>query len=116
MRAGKLRRTIQVQQQTETQLEGGQPGTDWTTWATVKAQIASAKASELRSEQFKAQQFNPETIFNVTIRTLDGLNSLHRIIVDDGRLFEILSVNPGERKGDPVDVLCKLRIAWNSGN
>lgn len=108
MIAGKLRTRITFQSRVATQAAGGQPTDSWTNYATVYARVVSVSGKE----EFKGQQFNPEVTHQVTVRwsaLVDALTPLYRISVGS-RFLDILSVNFGERRIDPVMLTCKERV------
>jgi SPP1 family predicted phage head-tail adaptor len=111
--SGQLRNLITIQQRSEAQLAGGQPSTDWETFMQVWAKVVSMSGKE----QFTAQQLSPEVTHQIKIRWLDGVTALMQILMDDGTVLDIMSVNYAERRlDDEVTLLCKQRVAWDSGN
>lgn len=104
--AGKLRVLITIQQRSSTQDNFGQPQNSWSTFAQVYARVRSVSGSE----QFKGQQFSPEVTHQVTIRYLDGVTPMHRVLTPDNKILDILSVNYGERQLDDVVMTCCERI------
>lgn len=106
--AGKLRNLITIQQRSASQDSYGQPNAagTWSTFKQVYARIRSVAGSE----GFKGQQYAPEVTHEVTIRFLDGVTPMHRVLTSDNRILDILSVNYGERRLDDVVITCKQRL------
>ena len=109
--AGKLRSIITIQQPDPGQDAMGAPLDTWTTFATVWAQVSSIGGSEA----FRGEQFSPEVTHEVTVRWIDGLLPTFKIVTSDNRTFDILYVNYGERKVDPVVMQCKERVGADVG-
>ena len=107
IQAGKLRDSITLQQRDAGQDGGGQPASTWTVWQTVWARVVSVRGSE----ELRNQQFSAEVTHVVTIRWLDGVTPMHRIVTGDGKILDILSVNYGERRlDDTVMITTRERI------
>lgn len=106
--AGKLRSRISIQARDAGQDDTGQPSTTWSEWQAVWARVVSVSGTE----NFKGQQYSPEVTHVVTVRWLDGINPLHRIVADTGQILDIISVNYGERPMDDIiTITCKERIS-----
>jgi SPP1 family predicted phage head-tail adaptor len=107
IQAGKLRTVIQIQARDDGQDAAGQPldsfSTIWTVWARV--------VSVAGNEDFKGVQFSPEVSHQVTIRWMPGVTPLHRIVTDSDQILDIITVNYGERRIDPILMTCKERIS-----
>jgi SPP1 family predicted phage head-tail adaptor len=108
MNAGKLRQRITIQTRGTTQNAMGQPSSTWNDTLTVYARVVSVSGKE----EFKGQQFNPEVTHQITIRSstaAEAITPLQRISTN-GRILDIISVNFGERRIDPIMITCKERV------
>jgi SPP1 family predicted phage head-tail adaptor len=88
MRIGRLDRRITIEALTETQSASGEPQETWSTFAEVWA----ARRDVSGSERFRSQQELAEKVTRFTVRFLDGLDAKHRIIGDDGLIYDIQSI------------------------
>lgn len=105
--AGKLPDRIQIQTRDVGQDAAGQPLNSWTTWNTVWSRVESVGGME----PFRAAQFAAEVTHQVTVRWLDGLTPLQRILTARGQILDVLTVNYPVRKIEPVKLICKERIS-----
>lgn len=108
MNAGKLRQRITFQARAAASGSMGQPSSTWNDVLTVWARVVSARGQE----QFSGQQYNPEVTHEVTVRSspdIDAITPLHRISFGS-KILDILTVNFGERRQDPVMITCKERV------
>jgi SPP1 family predicted phage head-tail adaptor len=111
--AGKRRDRITFQVRAAGQGSMGQPVNTWTDVLTVYARVVATSGSE----QFKGQQFNPEVTHHIEIKNssqTDQLTPLHRVNFN-GKILDITSINPGERRLDDITITCKERVL-NTGN
>jgi len=106
MRAGNLRRRVQIQARAAGQDSLGQPLTDWATITTVWADVEPLSGREL----IKAQATLSEVTHLVTIRYqaqfADPLAMAKNRILYGTRVFNIhASIDPGERH-DALQLSC----------
>jgi SPP1 family predicted phage head-tail adaptor len=103
--AGRLRHRITFQEATETYNDVGEPVTTWANVKTVWAEVKPIKGQEY----WASQQVNAEVTHRVTVRYMDGLDSLMRIKFGD-RYFSIEPpINPDERDIE-LQMLCKESV------
>lgn len=89
MQASKLRRVATIQQKSVSQDSSyGSEQIAWTTFATVRAEVRDTIADERVSDSVRT--LTRRTV--VVIRWLSGLTSDMRITLDDGRVFQIVSI------------------------
>ena len=96
IRAGKLRHSVEVQENQPTQDATGQEIENWVTVAKVWARIHPKKGREfIDSDQLKAT----EVTHMIDFRYLPLLTTKHRLFVDKARAFEIdQALNEDERE------------------
>ncbi|MEO9340466.1 phage head closure protein [Mesorhizobium sp. SB112] len=100
MRAGKLDKTITIDRFTSTVDDYGTVIEDWTTVATVRAQIIQASTEEF----MRSFGVSTETAVVFRIRNIDGLTTADRVIYG-GRQHDIKEVKElGRREG--LDLRC----------
>jgi SPP1 family predicted phage head-tail adaptor len=104
---GKLRSLITIQQRSSGKSASGQPVNTWTTFKQVYARLRSVTGSE----NFKGEQYSPEVTHEVTLRFVDGITPMMRVLTPDGKILDIKSANYGERKLDDVVLTCVERIS-----
>ena len=97
MGAGKYRHRITIQQLTTSKGSLGGVVKTWSTFATVRAQVLALSGREF----WQSKQVNADTTHKVTIRYLSGVLPTMRIVFD-GRILEIESIIPDERKREMV--------------
>lgn len=93
MRAGKLDKSITVQQFTNTVDEYGTPVMTWTDLATVRAQIVQATTEEF----IRGFGASDETVIVFRIRWLDGMQLADRIMFD-GRAPNLKEIKEIDRR------------------
>jgi SPP1 family predicted phage head-tail adaptor len=92
IRAGKLRHSITIEQQSGSQDEYGAPGVTWSTFATVRASVEPLQGREF----FASQQMQAEVTTRFRIRHLAGVTPTMRVLFS-GRSFDISAViDPNE--------------------
>lgn len=110
MKIGRLRKRIQIQQNTQVQSEDGQPVDTYLTVANVWASIDPVSAREFLT----AGQLQGQITHKIGIRygILD-VTTKHRILWTDGvttRTFNIQAVLPDNNDRDKVAILCLENI------
>lgn len=92
MRAGKLRHTITIQDQTTSQDSCGGVVDTWTDFATVRASVEPLQGREF----YASQQFQAEVTTRFRIRHISGVKPTMRVVFE-GRNFNIQAVlDPNE--------------------
>ncbi len=81
---------------------GVDPDADWPVFATLRAKIESLGGTE----QFGAAQFNPESMFRMTIRYYPGLTTAMRIRFGT-RLFDVISLSDYDERHKFIIVLAR---------
>jgi SPP1 family predicted phage head-tail adaptor len=81
MMAGRLRKTVTIEQVTETRDSMGGVVETWATLDKVRAEIRPMRGREL----WDAQRVNPELTHVVTIRFLEGVDAKMRVTYTDDR-------------------------------
>lgn len=100
MRAGKLDKIITIDRFTSTVDEYGTPIEDWTTVATVRAQIIQSTTEEF----MKGWGTSTEAAVVFRIRHLDGITPADRVTYD-GRAYDLKEIKElGRREG--LDLRC----------
>jgi SPP1 family predicted phage head-tail adaptor len=108
MSCGKKEKRVTFQARSAGQAAGGQPVDTWTDAFTLWARVQASSASE----NYAAKQFNPEVTHVVTVewsRAAETITPLHRASCD-GKFFDILGIEPGERDLDDLRINCKERV------
>lgn len=105
MRAGKLRHTITIEQNTPTQNSYGEPVDAWSTFATVRAQVEPISGREY----FDAQKVDADVDYRVRIRYLSGVTNEMRIVYGSKQLDIESVLNIGERDRE-IHIMCKERL------
>lgn len=102
MRAGRLRRRIQLQSATETRDAHGQPVKTWSTQATVWASVEPAHGREY----IQARQVAQENLWRVMIRYRSDVTSDWRIVYG-AKTLEIESVINPDEDDRLLQIYCK---------
>jgi SPP1 family predicted phage head-tail adaptor len=89
MFAGPMRNQIQLQVNTPGQDSSGSQVMTWTTVATVWAQVWAVSGQE----RMIAAQVQASLTHRVRIRYYAGLTTAYRVVMSDGRTFNILFIN-----------------------
>ena len=110
MKAGDLRKRIEIQQRSSAQDEYGQQLTSWGTLLTTWAQIEPISGAQLD----RARSIYNETSHKVTVRWRAQLNDIRRVgsyrVLYAGRIFDVgASMNLDERNRTVV-LLCNEGI------
>jgi SPP1 family predicted phage head-tail adaptor len=112
IKAGELRAVIEIQSRSNAGDAAGQPLNTWTTWAKQRGRSVGIQGNEA----FRAMQFNPEMTHQITIRWIDGITPLSRILATDvmtGKvsILDVISVDYPERATELIKIGCKERIS-----
>jgi head-tail adaptor len=104
MRAGRLRNTVSVEQQSETYLATGEPAQTWTTFITsVRCEIRGTGGGERR--RGAQTENNPAT--TLLFRYEDGKNITSDMRVkSDGRTLNIQRIEDPDGRGERVLATC----------
>lgn len=106
---GKKNRLIVFQARSSSQTPSGGPVDIWNPVFTTWARIVSVSGRE----EYAADQFNPEVTSRISVDwcpEIAAVTALHRIVDDEGKVLDIVSINTGERHLDPVVFNCKERV------
>ena len=102
MDIAKLRHRITIEEPIETLTDAGEVAQTWTTFATVWAQITPLASREY----WASRQVNAEVTGQITIRSIDGIDSKMRVKFGI-RIFNILAVINIEEKKQEMLLLVK---------
>jgi SPP1 family predicted phage head-tail adaptor len=102
MQAGRMRKRVELQHFSENQNDYGEKIRDYTTYATVWAEIKPLQGKELEH----AQQISAETDFRIRIRYHSAVASEHRVVYGE-RVFEITAVKNIEERNKELILMCK---------
>jgi len=94
VRAGLLDRSLRVEQRTAPDPAYGGMAANWTTFATVWAEVLEQTGRELLSAGITEAQLT----IQVTMRYLPGLNASMRLVDEYGRILQINAVAMQGRK------------------
>ncbi len=101
MRPGLLQYRVEIQTQTSTSDDMGQPVISWATSQTRWAGIIPLTSRE----GFFAKSVRPELSHRITLRWFDGLEHGHRIKMD-ARIFDIASIINVDEGNHTLQVDC----------
>jgi SPP1 family predicted phage head-tail adaptor len=102
MRAGKLRRQLEIQQAIETQGTTGEMAIIWTTFATVFGSVEPLRGREF----WAASELQAEVSTRIRIRYLDGVTPKMQV-VDGSKLYWIDTVIDPEMRHIEMQLMCK---------
>ncbi|MBN1807188.1 MAG: phage head closure protein [Sedimentisphaerales bacterium] len=97
-----MRHRVELQQFAESQDGYGEMVREYTTYATVWAEIKPLQGKELEH----AQQISAETDFQIRIRYNPAVASEHRVVFGN-RVFEITAVKNTEERNEELVLMCK---------
>lgn len=100
---GKAKHPIVIQQKIKVPDGAGSKVEEWTGWGTDIAQILPISAAE----RIRGERIELETTHLITIRYRPGVTSFMRIVSDDERAFEILSIINTEEEDVQLQMLCR---------
>ena len=103
MRAGNLRHPVTIQEKSVTADDYGGGSVSWVSYASARAAIWPQKGKEVVVDG-KVQMFTSTII---RIRYQAGITSDMRVLLHDGRIFEIINVRSIYEKGECIDLMCK---------
>ena len=104
MRAGRLRHSVVIQQNTPTRNGKGEEIENWSTFATRSAAVVPLTGREM----FNAQQRHAEAELRIELRYLAAITTKMRVSYDS-RLFDILHVADIEERRRETHLLVKQR-------
>lgn len=109
MDAGRLRYVIEIQDYTEAQDSNGDDVRDYSTFATVRADIVSGRGREL----FLAQQQFAEAEAIISTRYLAGVSERMRVYhAQEDKYYDILNASPGGRgRLEDLVLICKTGLS-----
>lgn len=102
MRAGRLRRRVQLQSKTTTRNDYGEPVETWSTQATVWARVRVGRGQEMRRGDVADAQYTHE----IGIRERSDVDERWRALWN-GRTLDIVGVSPPEKPGGEMVLMCK---------
>jgi SPP1 family predicted phage head-tail adaptor len=106
MKAGKLRRRLEIQQANETQGPTGEISVAWSTFADVHGSVEPLRGREFWAA--KEQQAQVDT--RIRIRYLEGVTPKMRVI-DGTRVFLIYAVIDPETRHQEIQLMCQEAVA-----
>lgn len=101
MRAGKLRHSITIQQQSTTQDSYGQQVETWTNVATVWASVEPLRGKEY----FESKQEKAEVTTKITMRYRDGILPKMRVVFGS-KTYDIQDVINLEERDRELHLMC----------
>lgn len=93
MRGGRLKHLITIQEKTETGRDSHrQPVIGWAVRGTAYAGMTARRGAE----QFQdGQRYTEDVVrFEFRYEDVDGLETVHRLVTEDGRIFNIKNIMP----------------------
>jgi SPP1 family predicted phage head-tail adaptor len=106
MRAGKLRRLLDIQQAVESRDTTGAVVTTWGTFATVHGSVEPLRGREF----WAAKELQAEVDTRIRIRYLDGITPKMRIL-DGTRIFQIYAVIDPESRHEEMQIMAQETVA-----
>lgn len=106
MRAGKLRRTLTIQEASEARDSTGSVVTTWATFATVHGSVEPLRGREFWS----AKELQAQVDTRIRIRYLEGVTPKMQI-VDNGTTYLIYAVLDIEKRHIQMDLMCQEMVA-----
>lgn len=107
MRAGELRKVVQLQQRSAAQDGFGQQARDWSTIATLRAAIDPVSGAQLE----RARSVYNETSHEIVVRWQPMFEDIRQVgtyrILYAGRLFDVGASLNFEERNRMVTLLCK---------
>ncbi|MEM6560038.1 MAG: phage head closure protein [Planctomycetota bacterium] len=110
MRAGTLRETVTVQEQSATSGQWGRE-TNWRDAVTVRASVTATAATE----QAETQGVTTRTTYTVRLRHRDDVTSRHRL-KHRGRTLDILSVIDPDGRRRELELTCEEHPAEDAAH
>lgn len=104
VRAGKLRKRIDIEHVVQTAEGDGSTTESWQTFATRWASIEPIETSG--REYLQGAAIESDVSHVITLRWLDGVTAKHRVYFR-GRIFEIESTADVEERGRMLVLMCK---------
>lgn len=106
MRAGLLRRVIDIEQRTFTQDLYGEPQETWTLWKRVRASVSPMRGREYMMGQ--AQEASIDT--KIRIRYVPGILQDRMRVKHGAEIFDIDSVVHVDERREMMELMCRRQI------
>lgn len=106
MKIGKLRQRITIQEYVATRDSFGAEVPAWTDVATVWASVTPVSGKEY----FASAQVNAEVTTKITMRYLAGITPKMRVVFEEARTFEVISVLNFEERNIELNLMCKESV------